>query len=104
MSALVPAFLCALLLLALHMSLVASQSESSDGYSGYSLSSTGGDSTVYATDDTPSNISLTQPPPDVYLHALVHVTEIDLTVDNLTAKVGGAAAVLPRPSLPLGLL
>ena len=67
----------------------------SSGYIGYSLSSSGDPgSATYSTDSTPANVSTTNPPPDVFLNATVHVTEIDLTVSNLTAKINLDAQVL----------
>ena len=67
----------------------------SSGYIGYTLSSTGDpESATYSTDSTPANVSTTNPPPDVFLNATVHVTEIDLTVSNLTAKINLDAQVL----------
>ena len=66
-----------------------------DGYTGYSLKLTGDpDSAVYDTLDTPSSVSTTIPPPDVFLNASVYVGEIDLLVQNLTAKVNLDAQVL----------
>ena len=67
----------------------------SSGYIGYTLSSSGDpESATYSTDSTPANVSTTNPPPDVFLNATVHVTEIDLTVSNLTAKINLDAQVL----------
>jgi hypothetical protein len=68
-----------------------------DGYTGYSLTEEGDDSSVvYATNSTPplGNVSTTVPEPDVFLNASVHVGEIDLTVTNLTAKINLEASVL----------
>ena len=68
---------------------------SDDGYTGYSLELTGDpDSAVYETLDTVANVSTTVPPPDVFLNASVYVGEIDLVVQNLTAKVNLDAQVL----------
>lgn len=68
-------------------------SNSSDGYTGYSLTMDGTpDTAIYDTLDTPTNVSITNP--DVYLNASVFVGEIDLTVSNLTAKVNVDAQVL----------
>jgi hypothetical protein len=65
------------------------------GYTGYNLSLTGDpESTTYDTLDTPSNVSTTNPPPDIYLNASVHVGEIDILVENLTAKINLEAQVL----------
>jgi hypothetical protein len=61
--------------------------DSSDsGYVGYNLTLEGdGDSVIYATDNTNSNVSF--PDPDVFLNASVSVEEINIEVDNLTAKI-----------------
>ena len=76
----------------------------SDGYTGYSLGLTGdGQSAVYDTASTPANVSTTNPPPDVYLNATVHVGEIDITVQNLTAQVNLAAQVLNLLSFNAGV-
>ena len=70
-------------------------STAQSGYTGYSRTSTGDpDSAVYETADTPANVSTTNPPPDVYLNASLHVGEIDITVKNLTAKINLSAEVL----------
>jgi hypothetical protein len=75
--------------------LVSAQSTHGNGYIGYSLTRDGDpNSVVYETEDTPSNASPATLPPDVYLNASVHVTEIDIEVQNLTAKVNLAAQVL----------
>ena len=67
-----------------------------DGYTGYNLTVDGDpDSTIYATDNgATSNTSLTDPPPDVFLDASVHVGEIDIEVDNITASINLEAQVL----------
>jgi hypothetical protein len=61
--------------------------DSSDsGYVGYNLTLEGdGDSAIYATANTNSNVSF--PDPDVFLNASVSVEEINIEVDNLTAKI-----------------
>ena len=83
-----------LALLVLVIATVNAQSDGS-GYIGYSLTERGDPaSAVYATEDTPANVSTTNPPPDVYLNASVSVGEIDITVQNLTAQVNLAASVL----------
>ena len=75
--------------------LITAQSSSEDLYLGYTRSVEGDqDSAVYDTAGTPYNGSTTAPEPDVFLNATVHVTEIDLTVTNLTAKINLAAQVL----------
>ncbi|MCJ1371717.1 hypothetical protein MMC20_002936 [Loxospora ochrophaea] len=72
-----------------------STTDPDSGYIGYSLSQNGDpDSTVYDTADTTANVSLTVPPPDVYLNASLFVGEIDIEVQNLTAKINLAAQVL----------
>ena len=72
-------------------------SSSDGGYTGYTLGvrDDTGDSTIYQTDETSTtNSSVTVPPPDVYLNASVSVGEIDITVQNLTAKINLEAQVL----------
>lgn len=66
------------------------------GYTGYNLTLTGDQdgSTTYDTLDTPSNVSTTYPPPDIYLNASVHVGEIDIIVENITAQINLQAQVL----------
>jgi len=65
------------------------------GYTGYSLNQHGDPMDVtYATASTPANVSTLDPEPDVYLNASVHVGIIQLTVDNITAKVNLDAQVL----------
>jgi hypothetical protein len=70
----------------------------SDGYSGYKLDvRDDGDPTavLYETENTSSsNISALNPVPDVLLNASVHVGEIFIGVDNLTAKINLDAQVL----------
>ena len=66
-----------------------------DGYIGYKLRRDGDqDSAVYETSDTPSNATAATLPPDVYLNASVHVGELDINVQNLTAQINIAAQVL----------
>ncbi|KAK5137128.1 hypothetical protein LTR08_000633 [Meristemomyces frigidus] len=73
----------------------AAQSASTTGYVGYNLTLEGdGDSVIYATDNTQTDASVAEPEPDVYLNATVFVGEIDLEVDNLTAKINLDAQVL----------
>ncbi|KAF2230624.1 hypothetical protein EV356DRAFT_536225 [Viridothelium virens] len=75
--------------------LIAAQSSSEDLYLGYTRSVEGDQgSVVYDTAGTPYNGSTSVPDPDVFLNASVHVSEIDLTVTNLTAKINLAAQVL----------
>ncbi|KAI4718694.1 hypothetical protein E4T48_05057 [Aureobasidium sp. EXF-10727] len=66
-----------------------SSSSSSDaGYVGYNLTLSGDDdSAIYSTANTRQNASSQYPYPDVFLNASVSVKEIDIEVDNLTAKV-----------------
>lgn len=72
-----------------------SSTSSAGGYIGYSLTESGDpDSAVYETANTPANVSTTYPPPDVFLNASVHVGEIDILVQNLSAKVNLDAQVL----------
>ncbi|KAK3672141.1 hypothetical protein LTR78_007894 [Recurvomyces mirabilis] len=67
---------------------VHAQTASTSGYVGYNLTLEGDqDSAVYSTDDTRPDAGATEPDPDIFLNATVLVQEIDLTVDNLTAKV-----------------
>ncbi|KAH8898311.1 hypothetical protein GQ53DRAFT_777745 [Thozetella sp. PMI_491] len=66
-----------------------------DGYIGYTLEQRGDpESVVYETADTDPGVNLLVPEPDVYLNASVHVGEIDIEVDNITAKVNLDAQVL----------
>ncbi|KAK1909459.1 hypothetical protein P3342_007628 [Pyrenophora teres f. teres] len=70
----------------------------SDGYTGYKLNvRDDGDpaAVLYETENTStSNISALNPVPDVLLNASVHVGEIFVGVDNLTAKINLDAQVL----------
>ncbi|CAD0110853.1 unnamed protein product [Aureobasidium uvarum] len=70
-------------------SAASSSSSSSDaGYVGYNLTLSGDDdSAIYSTANTRQNASSQYPDPDVFLNASVSVKEIDIEVDNLTAKV-----------------
>lgn len=78
--------------------LIRSQSftSSDSGYAGYSLGLEGDrDSTVYETDNIDTALtSATDPSPDVFLNASVNVGEIQIIVQNLTAKVNLDAQVL----------
>ena len=77
--------------------LLASAQDSGDGYIGYQLTERGDpDSVIYETADTSpaGNVSATDPPPDVFLNASLHVGEIDIDVENVTAKINLAAQVL----------
>ncbi|KAK8091710.1 hypothetical protein PG997_002071 [Apiospora hydei] len=65
-----------------------------DGYIGYDLNKRGDpDSAIYETDNTKGGVKLPEEP-DVRLNASVSVGEIDIEVDNLTAKVNLDAKVL----------
>ncbi|RMZ01168.1 hypothetical protein D0862_06473 [Hortaea werneckii] len=71
------------------------QTATTSDYVGYNLTMEGDDdSVIYSTDNTRPNASLNEPNPDVFLNASVHVGEIDLEVDNLTAKINLDAQVL----------
>lgn len=63
--------------------------DSSDsGYVGYNLTLEGDeDSVIFSTENTRPNASVVYPDPDVFLNASVSVEEINIEVDNLTAKV-----------------
>ncbi|KAH0375639.1 hypothetical protein KCU92_g10100, partial [Aureobasidium melanogenum] len=75
-------------LLAFALSLTVSAASSDAGYVGYNLTLSGDDdSVIYSTANTRQNASAEYPDPDVYLNASVSVKEIDIEVDNLTAKV-----------------
>lgn len=74
--------------LAFAMSLTVSAASSDSGYVGYNLTLSGDDdSAIYSTANTRQNASAIYPDPDVFLNATVSVKEIDIEVDNLTAKV-----------------
>ncbi|KAK8076271.1 hypothetical protein PG994_003543 [Apiospora phragmitis] len=65
-----------------------------DGYIGYDLNKRGDpDSAIYETANTKGGVILPEEP-DVRLNASVSVGEIDIEVDNLTAKVNLDAKVL----------
>jgi len=82
----------------LSLPFVAVCQSASDGYTGYKLNvrDDGDPSAVlYETENTSSsNISALSPVPDVLLNASVHVGEIFVGVDNLTAKINLDAQVL----------
>jgi hypothetical protein len=66
-----------------------------DGYIGYRLDKRGDpDSTVYETESTSDGGVALPLEPDVYLNASLHVGEIDIEVDNITAKINLDAQVL----------
>ncbi|KAK7527495.1 uncharacterized protein IWZ02DRAFT_441730 [Phyllosticta citriasiana] len=75
-----------------------------DGYVGYRLEERGSpDDVLYETANTNTNISATDPPPDVFLNASVSVREIDIEVDNISAKVNLDAQVLNLLELNAGV-
>ncbi|KAF2026352.1 hypothetical protein EK21DRAFT_74377 [Setomelanomma holmii] len=82
----------------LSLPLLSLAQSANDGYSGYRLDvrQDGDPSAVlYETENTKtSNISALDPVPDVLLNASVHVGEIFIGVDNLTAKINLDAQVL----------
>ncbi|KAF3769564.1 hypothetical protein M406DRAFT_221344, partial [Cryphonectria parasitica EP155] len=67
-----------------------------EGYFGYHLDQRGDpESAVYETANTNTDVSTVLPSePDVFLNASVSVGEIDIEVDNITAKVNLQADVL----------
>ncbi|KAK6837963.1 MFS-type transporter [Apiospora arundinis] len=68
--------------------------QNDDGYIGYDLHKRGDpDSAIYETANTKGGVLLPEEP-DVRLNASVSVGEIDIEVDNLTAKVNLDAKVL----------
>lgn len=83
-------------LFALSASCVQHGSRQDEGYIGYHLEQRGDpESAVYETADTNTDVdSILPEEPDVYLNASVSVGEIDIEVDNITAKVNLQADVL----------
>lgn len=83
-------------LLTLSASGVQHGSRQDDGYIGYHLEQRGDpESAVYETANTNADADSVLPSdPDVYLNASVSVGEIDIEVDNITAKVNLQADVL----------
>ncbi|KAJ8122679.1 hypothetical protein ONZ43_g1184 [Nemania bipapillata] len=82
---------CNFFLLALFLSFASSQTN--DGYFGYQLHKRGDpESTLYETANTPG-VDLPVEP-DVFLNASVSVGEIDIEVENITAKINLDAKVL----------
>lgn len=71
-------------------------SRQDDGYIGYRLDQRGDpESAVYATANTNTDADNVLPEdPDVYLNASISVGEIDIEVDNITAKINLQADVL----------
>jgi hypothetical protein len=77
--------------------LVALGQSANDGYSGYKLDvrqDQGPGSVLYETDNTKTSNNSLALTPDVMLNASVHVGEIFVGVDNLTAKINLDAQVL----------
>jgi hypothetical protein len=69
--------------------------DTDNGYIGYSLKRDGDpESAVYGTDSTDPGVNTLVPEPDVFLNASLYVGEIDIEVDNITAKVNLEAQVL----------
>lgn len=92
-----PSILSTIALLSLPLSAIAQSAN--DGYSGYKLGvrQEADDGSVnYETENTrtSSNVTALDPTPDVLLNASVHVGEIFVGVDNLTAKINLDAQVL----------
>jgi hypothetical protein len=92
-------------LLTLSLSITHAQSTTQGGYIGYTLSSINdaNSDVIYATDDTPANVSTSDPPPDVSLNATVNVGEIDIVVSNLSAKINLDVQVLSLLSFNAGV-
>lgn len=85
---------------------VLGQLTDSDGYTGYKLDiRDDGDplAVLYETENTTPNVSALVPEPDVLLNASVHVGEIYVGVDNLTAKINLDAQVLSLLSFNAGV-
>ena len=85
---------------------VLGQLTDSDGYTGYKLDiRDDGDplAVLYETENTTPNVSALVPEPDVVLNASVHVGEIYVGVDNLTAKINLDAQVLSLLSFNAGV-
>lgn len=88
----IPSILTSILFLSVFF---ANALSSGDGYVGYNLTMDANpEDLTYDTTSTPANVSTTDPAPDVFLNASVHVGEIDITVANLTAKLNLDAQVL----------
>jgi hypothetical protein len=91
-----PSILSTLALLSLPLFVVGQTAN--DGYSGYKLDVRAEDdegSVLYETANTRTpNVTALDPEPDVMLNASVHVGEIFVGVDNLTAKINLDAQVL----------
>ncbi|KAJ2899820.1 hypothetical protein MKZ38_002762 [Zalerion maritima] len=77
------------------LALAQDKSDADDGYIGYELNKRGDkESAIYETADTPGGVGILAEDPDIYLNASVSVGEIDIEVDNITAKVNLDAQVL----------
>lgn len=99
-------FLSIITLLSLRLSVLAQSISDSDGYTGYHLSiREDGEPTavLYETANTQPNVSDSVPEPDVFLNASVSVGEIDIEVQNLTAKINLDAQVLKLLSFNAGV-
>ncbi|KAJ9161559.1 hypothetical protein NKR19_g2182 [Coniochaeta hoffmannii] len=85
------------LVLSIAVSVLAQGGQGQDGYVGYKLEHRGDpESAVYETANTDPDtggVVLAQEP-DVYLNASLYVGEIDIEVDNITAKINLDAQVL----------
>lgn len=88
--------LLAFTLLAVSVSCTEHGRRQDDGYIGYRLDQRGDpESAVYSTENTNTDADTVLPDdPDVYLNASLYVGEIDIEVDNITAKVNLQADVL----------
>ncbi|KAH7120765.1 hypothetical protein B0J11DRAFT_47673 [Dendryphion nanum] len=86
---------------------VAQSIEDDDGYTGYKLDVRQNNdplAVLYETEGTKtSNVSNSIPEPDVFLNASVHVGEISIEVQNLTAKINLDAQVLQLLSFNAGV-
>ncbi|KAF2442839.1 hypothetical protein P171DRAFT_390750 [Karstenula rhodostoma CBS 690.94] len=82
------------------------QIEDNDGYTGYKLDIRQDNdplAVLYETENTKNNVSALVPEPDVFLNASVHVGEIHIEVQNLTAKINLDAQVLQLLSFNAGV-
>ncbi|KAF2796677.1 hypothetical protein K505DRAFT_225556, partial [Melanomma pulvis-pyrius CBS 109.77] len=86
--------------------LAISQITDNDGYTGYKLDIRQDNdplAVVYETENTQNNVSASIPEPDVFLNASVHIGEINIEVQNLTAKINLDAQVLQLLSFNAGV-
>jgi hypothetical protein len=86
-----------LVLLSVAGSVLAQGGQGQDGYVGYKLEHRGDpESAVYETANTDPDVGgvVLAQEPDVYLNASLYVGEIDIEVDNITAKINLDAQVL----------